>query len=75
MRAAEFEGRIASTDQIAVPGEIARQIPSGSSVRVIVLWEDSEHDDWRNLARERFAAAYAPEDSVYEKLIDEPPSR
>jgi hypothetical protein len=75
VKAVEFEGRLAPTEQIAVPGEIARQIPAGSNVRVILLWEDGEQDDWRNLARERFAAAYGPEDSVYEKLIDEPPSR
>ena len=75
MKAVEFESRVAESDQIPVPGEIARQIPAGSNVRVILLWGDGEHDDWRDLSRERFAAAYAPEDSVYEKLIDEPPSR
>lgn len=79
MRAVEFESQVAPSDQIPVPGEIARQIPAGSNVRVILLWGDGEgggeQDDWRDLARERFAAAYAPEDSVYEKLIDEPPSR
>lgn len=75
MKAVEFEGRLAPTEQISVPGEIARQIPAGSNVRVILLWDDSAEADWRNLARERFAEAYSPEDSVYEKLIDEPPSR
>jgi hypothetical protein len=75
VKAVEFEGRVAPSEQITVPGEIARQIPAGSNVRVILLWEDSEQDDWRDLARERFAAAYAPEDSVYEELIDEPSSR
>jgi endo-1,4-beta-D-glucanase Y len=34
-----------------------------------------EDEEWRKLTSERFAAAYVPEDSVYEQLIDEPPSR
>ena len=77
MKAVEFEGRVAPTDNISIPEEIARQIPAGSAVRVILLWEEGEQDqdDWRSLSRERLAAAYAPEDSVYEKLIDEIPNR
>lgn len=75
VKAVEFEGRVAPTEQIAVPGEIARHIPAGSNVRVILLWEEGGQEDWQDFARERFAAAYAPEDSVYEELIDEPLGR
>jgi hypothetical protein len=75
VKAVEFESQVAPSDQIPVPGEIARQIPAGSNVRVILLWGEGEQDDWRELSRERFAAAYAPEDSIYETLIDETPSR
>lgn len=75
MKAVEFESQVAPLDQIPIPGEIACQIPAGSNVHVIVMWGDGEQDDWRDLARERFASAYAPEDDVYEKLIDDPPSR
>jgi len=32
-------------------------------------------DDWRAAGRERFTAAYAPEDEVYERLIDDPAAR
>jgi hypothetical protein len=75
VKAVEFESQVAPSDQIPIPGDIARQIPAGSNVRVIVMWGDDEQDDWRDLARQRFASAYAPEDAVYEKLIDDPPSR
>ena len=74
MKSVEFESRVAPSDQIPIPGDIARQIPAGSNVRVIVMWGDGDHDDWRDLARRRFASAYAPEDAIYEKLIDDPPS-
>ena len=75
MKALEFEGRLFPDDRMEMPDEIARQIPAGSDVRVILLWEDGEQDHWRTLSRQRFAGAYAPEDSVYENLIDEPPPR
>jgi hypothetical protein len=55
--------------------EVARELPESAHIRVILLWETGEDEEWRKLTSERFAAAYAPEDSVYEQLIDEPPSR
>jgi hypothetical protein len=38
---------------------------------------EAPNDDlaWRVAGRRQFEAAYAPEDSVYERLIDETPSR
>ena len=75
MKAVEFDGTLASGDNIQVPPEVARELPAGSTVRVILLWDGEQDDAWSRKTRERFAAAYAPEDSIYEKLIDEPPSR
>lgn len=75
MKALEFESRVANKDRIDLPPEVARQIPQGSSVRVILLVESGEDEDWRRLGLERFAAAYCEEDAVYEQLIDGPASR
>ena len=75
MKAVEFEGRLAADDRIEIPPEVARQVPEDSRLRVILMWGEDDEDGWRKLAMERFTAAYAPEDSVYEKLVDEPPSR
>jgi hypothetical protein len=75
MKAVEFEGELASGGNIRIPPEVACELPAGSHVRVILLWEGNEEEDWRRNSLERFAAAYAPEDSVYEQLIHEPPSR
>jgi hypothetical protein len=75
MKTLEFEGTISANGQIAVPPEMACQIPSGEPVRVVVLWEASDDDAWRATGRRHFEAAYAPEDSVYEHLIDDAPGR
>ena len=75
MKALEFDGRVANQDRIELPPEVAQQIPEGSPVRVILLFESGEDESWPQLGLERFAAAYCDEDSVYEKLIDEPAAR
>jgi hypothetical protein len=38
-------------------------------------WDEvnEESGPWQNLRRQRFEAAYAPEDSVYDQLMDETP--
>ena len=77
MKAVEFEGTVTPSGQITVPAEIAGQIPQGEPLRVVLEWNaaDAEDGAWRAQGRQRFEAAYAPEDAVYEKLMDESPIR
>ena len=75
MKALEFESRLANREQIQVPRDLAQQIPEGSAVRVILLFDAGEDESWHQLSLERFAAAFAEEDAVYEELIDGPASR
>ena len=77
MNAVEFGSHLATNDKIEVPPEVAAQLPAGTDVRVIVLWGMDEEEDaeWRKLATKRFAAQYSPEDSCYEQLLNEPPTR
>ena len=74
MKAIEFEGKLVGQRSIPVPDDVARELPADSRVRVILLF-DAEDPDWRALSAERFAAAYAPEDNVYEELLNGPPAR
>jgi hypothetical protein len=37
--------------------------------------EDDRDDAWQAAGRRRFEAAYADEDSVYEQLVDDTPTR
>ena len=72
MRSVEFTSIVAADGQISVPPEVASQVPSGEELRVVLVWDnDSEETGWRTVGRRRFEAAYAPEDSVYEELMDD----
>jgi hypothetical protein len=42
---------------------------------VLLPWDADESDGWRTRGRERFEAAYAPEDAIFEQLIDETSAR
>jgi hypothetical protein len=76
MKAVEFEGTVTPDGHIAVPEEIAEQLPRGESLRVVLQWDPNDEDSvWRVQGRQRFEAAYASEDAVYEQLMDEAPNR
>jgi hypothetical protein len=68
MKSADFQSEIAPNGQIAVPPEIAAQIPPGEKIDVLLVWDISDQEAWRVTARRRFEAAYAADDSVYEEL-------
>jgi hypothetical protein len=77
MNAVEFEGTVTPNGQIAVPAEIAEQLPPGESLHVVLQWDVAPDEDsaWRALGRQRFEAAYVPEDAIYDQLMDETPTR
>ena len=54
---------------VIVPDE-PNTIPEGSRVALDLAYDD-EDGAWRTQGRQRFEAAYAPEDSVYDQLMDE----
>ena len=75
MQALQFEGSMNDAAQIQVPADIARKVPEGSHLKVILVLDDDEDETWKLASLEAFSAAYAPEDSIYEKLLDEPSDR
>ena len=76
MKALEFKGSVAANGQIELPPRIAQQIPAGAILQILLSWGAPTSDDaWKSSGRQRFEAAYAPEDSVYEQLIDEATTR
>jgi hypothetical protein len=70
MKAFEFEGTVTPNGQIAVPAEIAQQLPLGEPLHIVLRWDAAADGDaiWRTQARQRFEAAYAPEDDVYDQI-------
>ena len=77
MKAIEFEGTVTAKGEIAIPAEIAKQLPLGEPLHVVVRWNAADDEDavWRNQGRQRFEAAYSPEDAVYDQLVNEAPTR
>jgi hypothetical protein len=70
MKTVEFESTFAPGGQIALPPEIADEIPPGQQLRIVVMWEPSGLDlAWRAAGRQRFEAAYSSGDEVYDQLI------
>lgn len=74
MQAIQFETTMTSEGQIAVPADCAAGIPAGQHLKVVVMWE-SDDALWQANGRLRFEQAYAEEDSVYEQLLHDTPSR
>ena len=69
MKTADFRGRTTPDCHIAVPPEIASQVPPGEKIDVVLQWGISEEETaWRVAGRRRFEAAYSADDSVYEQL-------
>jgi hypothetical protein len=76
MKTADFTGELTSNGQIAVPPEIASQVPPGEPIQIVLQWGVSEDDvAWRAAGRRQFEAAYSPDDSVYEQLIHDASAR
>ena len=76
MKTADFRGELAPNGQIAVPPEIASQVPAGAQIQVVLPWGISEEDAaWRVAGRRQFEAAYADDDSIYELLIHDTSTR
>jgi hypothetical protein len=76
MKTADFRGELAPNGQIAVPPEIASQVPPGEQIQVVLQGGISEDDiAWRAAGRRQFEAAYADDDSIYEVLIHDTPPR
>ena len=76
MKAVEFESSITLEGTITLPPELTAEVPVGEQLRVVVMWEPSGSDAaWRSAGRQRFEAAYCPEDAVYERSIDDASGR
>ena len=76
MKTADFRGELTPNGQIAVPPEIASQVPPGARLQVVLQWGISGDDAaWCAAGRRQFEAAYAADDSVYEQLIPDTSTR
>jgi hypothetical protein len=76
MKIADFTGKLSADGQIAVPPDIASQVPPGEQIQVVLQWGNSETDSaWSAAGRRQFEAAYSADDSIYEQLINDTSTR
>jgi hypothetical protein len=77
MKSVEFEGTIRPNGLIEIPPEVAGQLTPGEPLHIVLQWNAPADEDaaWRFQGQQGFEAAYAPEDAVYEQLMDETPTR
>ncbi len=67
----EFTAALSPNGQIAVPSDVAGQIPAGKELHVLLTWEAlaDTSSSYRALGRKLEEANYASsEDSVYDSL-------
>ena len=72
MKTIEFESSVGPEGQIPIPPDIARELPAGERLHIVLHWNEPGDDDaaWRATGLRRFEAAYAMEDAVYEQLME-----
>ena len=69
MKALTFEAQVNPDRTLAIPASVAAEIPSGQTVRVLMLLpESSEDTDWQRLTSEQFLKGYADSDAIYDQL-------
>jgi hypothetical protein len=68
MNAIEFTTELNGASVLAVPEEVAAQLPKSGRARVIVLTnDDAEDGQWRQATYEQFLRDDSPEDAIYDK--------
>jgi hypothetical protein len=71
VRTVDFRAEVAPNGQIAVPPEVAFQVPPGELIQVVLRWGDSDDNAaWRAAGRTQFEAAYTGDDSIYEQSAE-----
>lgn len=66
MKALEFSTKIADNN-IEIPENILHQLDnSGKQVRVILLIEESDDKDWKDVSAQQFLNGYNDSDSIYD---------
>ncbi len=78
VKAIEFDSTVTNGAQIELPSEVRQQVPQGSNVRVILVLDPDDVDDLgplREMATERFAAAFCADDQAYDDVPDDAQSR
>ena len=70
MTAIEYETELQDQPFLAIPKEVAAQLPKSGHAKVIVLVTgDPEDGQWRRAAYEQFLKDDTPEDAIYDDRL------
>ena len=70
MHAVEFITELGKEALVAIPREIAEQLPKTGQAWVIILTRDDPEDmQWQQAAYEQFMRDDSPEDAVYDSYL------
>jgi hypothetical protein len=76
MKIVDFKAELTSRGEIAVPPEIAAQVPPGEQIQIRLQWGLGDDESaWRAAGRRQFEEAYCADDSIYEQLIHDAEGR
>ncbi len=69
MKAMEFQTTLGADRTLSVPASIAKEIPQGQTVRVLILLaEEGIDQEWESLTAQEFGQGYADSDAIYDQL-------
>ncbi len=68
MNSIEFTTELTGSSVLNIPNNIASQMPKSGRVRVIVLTDDSDDNEWQLGSYEQFLRDDSEEDAIYESL-------
>jgi hypothetical protein len=63
----EFQTELTGLPNLALPPEVAAQLPKSGRATVVVLVEDAEDAEWHKNAYEQFMRDDDPQDTVYDR--------
>lgn len=65
----QFDSFLNPNQTVAVPPDIAAQLPTDQTVHVVlVAGQPSDEVSWDRLAAEQFLEGYAPGDDIYDQI-------
>ncbi len=68
MNAVEFTAELSGNAVLAIPREIAIQLPKTGTARVIILTNGSDDAEWRLGAYEQFMRDDSVDDAIYDSI-------